>query len=155
MIRKSGRRFSEKIMLHQNTRAPIDSILKRLRFGGPVAQRRAHRFPKPKVASSNLAGITNYGELAERQGIAVLTRRDLRVGQVRLLHSPPVRGLGIWVVHQPSKLTKRVRVSQPAPLRHVRLAAQDARLSSGMTSVRIRYVAPFCRDAGEVEPTRL
>lgn len=31
-----------------------------------------------------------HGELAERQGTAVLTRRDLRVGQVRLLHSPPV-----------------------------------------------------------------
>ena len=30
-----------------------------------------------------------FGELAERQGTAVLTRRDLRVGQVRLLHSPP------------------------------------------------------------------
>src|SRR5215470_12047042 len=29
------------------------------------------------------------GELAERQGIAVLTRRDRKVGQVRLLHSPP------------------------------------------------------------------
>src|SRR5258708_7875222 len=39
--------------------------------------------------------IDNYGELAERQGIAVLTRRDLRVGQVRLLHSPPIRGSGI------------------------------------------------------------
>ena len=36
-----------------------------------------------------------YGELAERQGIAVLTRRDLRVGQVRLLHSPPICGSGI------------------------------------------------------------
>jgi hypothetical protein len=26
MIRKSGNRFSEKIMLHQHARAPIDSI---------------------------------------------------------------------------------------------------------------------------------
>ena len=33
--------------------------------------------------------MTTNGELAERQGTAVLTRRDLRVGQVRLLHSPP------------------------------------------------------------------
>src|SRR6202161_4373692 len=88
------------------------------------------------VEGLNPSAITTYGALAERQGIALLTRRDLRVGQVRLLHSPPLRGLGIWVVHQPSKLTKRVRVSQPAPLRHVRLAAQDARLSSGMTSVQ-------------------
>jgi hypothetical protein len=31
-----------------------------------------------------------FGELAERQGIAVLTRRDRKVGQVRLLHSPPL-----------------------------------------------------------------
>src|SRR5271154_1278512 len=108
-----------------------------------------------EVEGLNPSAITTYGELAERQGIALLTRRDLRVGQVLLLHPPPLRGLGIWVVHQPSKLTKRVRVSQPAPLRHVRLAAQDARLSSGMTSVRIRYVAPFCRDAGEAEPPRL
>ena len=29
------------------------------------------------------------GELAERQGIAVLTRRDRKVAQVRSLHSPP------------------------------------------------------------------
>ncbi len=33
--------------------------------------------------------MSTNGELAERQGTAVLTRRDLRVGQVRLLHSPP------------------------------------------------------------------
>src|ERR1700692_4360142 len=112
----------------------------------PPSSKRMHAGSNPAESS-----ITKYGELAERQGIAVLTRRDLRVGQVRLLHSPPIRGLGIWVVHQPSKLTKRVRVSQTAPFRHVRLAAQDARLSSGMTSVRIRYVAPFCRDAGEAE----
>ena len=32
---------------------------------------------------------TTAGELAERQGIAVLTRRDRKVRQVRLLHSPP------------------------------------------------------------------
>jgi hypothetical protein len=35
------------------------------------------------------AELSTNGELAERQGTAVLTRRDLRVGQVRLLHSPP------------------------------------------------------------------
>jgi hypothetical protein len=34
--------------------------------------------------------MSKFGELAERQGTAVLTRRDLRVGQVRLLHSPPM-----------------------------------------------------------------
>src|SRR5205085_11917988 len=31
----------------------------------------------------------HFGELAERQGIAVLTRRDRKVAQVRSLHSPP------------------------------------------------------------------
>src|SRR5262245_22141314 len=34
--------------------------------------------------------MSTNGELAERQGTAMLTRRDLRVGQVRLLHSPPL-----------------------------------------------------------------
>src|SRR5262249_57224772 len=33
----------------------------------------------------------DHGELAERQGIAVLTRRDRKVAQVRFLHSPPPR----------------------------------------------------------------
>ena len=55
------------------------------------------RRPKLQAARSNRAVdsiLTNAqlsatGELAERQGTAVLTRRDLRVGQVRLLHSPP------------------------------------------------------------------
>src|SRR5262249_52748983 len=36
-----------------------------------------------------LAPWTPFGELAERQGIAVLTRRDRKVAQVRSLHSPP------------------------------------------------------------------
>src|SRR5689334_15053992 len=54
------------------------------------------RRPKPQAARSNRAVDSTYGklstngELAERQGTAVLTRRDLRVGQVRLLHSPPI-----------------------------------------------------------------
>ena len=55
------------------------------------------RRPKPQAARSNRAvdsiltnaELSTNGELAERQGTAVLTRRDLRVGQVRLLHSPP------------------------------------------------------------------
>jgi hypothetical protein len=56
------------------------------------------RRPKPQAARSNRAvdsiltnaQLSTNGELAERQGTAVLTRRDLRVGQVRLLHSPPM-----------------------------------------------------------------
>ena len=36
-----------------------------------------------------LSSVIRVGGLAERQGTALLTRRDLRVGQVRLLHPPP------------------------------------------------------------------
>jgi hypothetical protein len=43
----------------------------------------------PQVARSSRAVDSLYGELAERQGIAVLTRRDRKVAQVRSLHSPP------------------------------------------------------------------
>src|SRR5712691_2422958 len=44
--------------------------------------------------------MSTNGELAERQGTAVLTRRDLRVGQVRLLHSPPLgrRGYSLTTI---------------------------------------------------------
>jgi hypothetical protein len=69
-----------------------------------VAQLAARRILTPQAAGSipasptillrapRFAGFTQSqgsGELAERQGIAVLTRRDRKVGQVRLLHSPP------------------------------------------------------------------
>jgi hypothetical protein len=46
----------------------------------------------PNHPASRFAGCARsqgFGELAERQGIAVLTRRNRKVGQVRLLHSPP------------------------------------------------------------------
>jgi hypothetical protein len=42
MIRKSGGRFSEKIMLHQNVRAPIDSIFKGLRSKCARSRRSGH-----------------------------------------------------------------------------------------------------------------
>src|SRR3978361_1786979 len=74
------------------------------RMDRPPPSKRTHAGSNP--AESSVAwrwmqrtrigvAINNYGELAERQGIAVLTRRDLRVGQVRLLHSPPIRGAGM------------------------------------------------------------
>ena len=52
------------------------------------------------ISESEVRGRTTEscqgsGELAERQGIAVLTRRDRKVGQVRLLHSPPLCSLAI------------------------------------------------------------
>ena len=52
------------------------------------------------ISESEVRGRTTEscqgsGELAERQGIAVLTRRDRKVGQVRLLHSPPLCSLTI------------------------------------------------------------
>ena len=47
--------------------------------------------PNTRLAPSRVCrNSTQVGELAERQGTAMLTRRDLRVGQVRLLHSPPI-----------------------------------------------------------------
>ena len=58
--------------------------------------------------------LPNYGWLAERQGNAVLTRRDLRVGQVRLLHHPPC-GRSSMAEPLPSKQKTRVRSSLPAP----------------------------------------
>ena len=57
---------------------------------GRIAQRIEHPDPGREVEGLSPSAITKFGELAERQGIAVLTRRDLRVGQVRLLHSPPI-----------------------------------------------------------------
>ena len=54
------------------------------RMDRPPPSKRMHAGSNPAESS-----FTKSGELAERQGIAVLTRRDLRVGQVRLLHSPP------------------------------------------------------------------
>jgi hypothetical protein len=47
------------------------------------------RMPSEALAEEGSPTILAPGELAERQGIAVLTRRDRKVGQVRLLHSPP------------------------------------------------------------------
>jgi hypothetical protein len=79
--------------------------------------------------------ISNYGELAERQGIAMLTRRDLRVGQVRLLHSP-LRAcswsfaIGAWPSRRPP--TRRSFTEAPAlgrPAR-VRTRARAAGWSS-------------------------
>jgi SEC-C motif-containing protein len=51
--------------------------------------------------------LQGFGELAERQGIAVLTRRDRKVGQVRLLHSPPL----------PSQAPNLARVAQSVEAR--------------------------------------
>jgi hypothetical protein len=62
---------------------------------GRIAQRIERPTSNREVEGLSPSAITKYGELAERQGIAVLTRRDLRVGQVRLLHSPPICGSGI------------------------------------------------------------
>jgi hypothetical protein len=55
--------------------------------GCAFESRRGLHFDKQRVF--NNGALWANGELAERQGTAVLTRRDLRVGQVRLLHSPP------------------------------------------------------------------
>src|SRR5437868_5662872 len=43
MIRKSGNRFSEKIMLHQNARAPIEQSRSRRLIALPCSPRRRHR----------------------------------------------------------------------------------------------------------------
>src|SRR6266545_3199389 len=65
----------------------------------------------------------NYGELAERQGTAVLTRRDLRVGQVRLLHSPPltieiIKENGVYseLSMRPSMLRSPIRLCLHRPM---------------------------------------
>jgi hypothetical protein len=123
-----------------------------------IAQRREHPDPDREVEGLNPSAITKHGELAERQGIAVLTRRDLRVGQVRLLHSPPVCGSGIdrcasvfqtdcSMIPKSAPVfgkrscssKKRDRYSRPAPIRPVSLPARISVLQTeetGSTPVR-------------------
>jgi hypothetical protein len=43
---------------------------------GRIAQRIEHPIPIREVEGLSPSAITTHGELAERQGIAVLTRRD-------------------------------------------------------------------------------
>ena len=69
----------------------------------------------------------------------MLTRRDLRVAQVRSLHPP--RGRSSTVEPLASTQKMRVRFPLPAPA-CLRLAAQDSRLSSGTTRVQIPQAGP-------------
>lgn len=99
--------------------------------------------------------INNYGELAERQGIAVLTRRDLRVGQVRLLHSPPNprvwhRRMCIGSPNRPGEIVTR------GPLQFAPLVYRlESRSFKPKKRARHPYGVPNCRDAGVAQPTRL
>jgi hypothetical protein len=55
------------------------------------------------------ARSSHHGELAERQGIAVLTRRDRKVAQVRSLHSPPLFAAS---PRKPSAEARRAKADQ-------------------------------------------
>ena len=74
-----------------------------------------------QVARRGVSGddTRDNGGLAERQGTALLTRRDLRVGQVRLLHPPPIfatlRGCSSKAEPLASTQKMRVRFSPSAP----------------------------------------
>jgi hypothetical protein len=96
-----------------------------------VAQRTERRVSTPGGAGSNPA--EGSGELAERQGIAVLTRRDRKVGQVRLLHSPPFHaGIAQRQSRGLPNRRSRVRSPLPAPIQSIfrrsvqRFAAENA-----------------------------
>jgi hypothetical protein len=103
----------------------------------PPPSKRMHAGSNPAESP-----ITTYGELAERQGIAVLTRRDLRVGQVRLLHSPPICGSGIdgcASVLQTDQARSLLAARSNSPLRPVSLPARISVLQTeetGSTPVR-------------------
>jgi hypothetical protein len=81
----------------RSTRAVDPSLraLRALRLGksfhreGCCADLSAEALGWRKPAGRKPAMRDEIGELAERQGIAVLTRRDRKVAQVRSLHSPP------------------------------------------------------------------
>jgi hypothetical protein len=70
-----------------------------------VAQLEERRISTPGLRGfESCRELHTCGELAERQGTAMLMRRDLRVGQVRLLHSPPLFSLhGAGVAQRQSR----------------------------------------------------
>lgn len=78
--------------------------------------------PSP-VASRNAAGFlagkrheVGFAMEMDRWTSGEVTALSRRPGRVRIPHGLPMYcGVGIWVVLQPSKLAKRVRVSYPAP----------------------------------------
>jgi hypothetical protein len=135
------------------------------RMDRPPPSKRTHAGSNP--AESSLAcwrterarmrvAINNYGELAERQGIAVLTRRDLRVGQVRLLHSPPPflrvwhRRMCIGFPNRPGEIVTR------GPLQFAPLVYRlESRSFKPKKRARHPYGVPDRRDAGVAQPTRL
>jgi hypothetical protein len=107
-----------------------------------VAQLEERRISTPGLrgfeSCRELQYPTTYGELAERQGTAMLTRRDFRVGQVRLLHSPPLFfaarcGRSSTAESLASTQKMRVRFPLPAPLRLRGSFGARARRSANFT----------------------
>lgn len=129
---------------------PFEASRKRRRGfhqGVPCPRSSADRAPGfyPGSARVQILPRAPVGELAERQGIAVLTRRDRKVGQVRLLHSPPDHaGIAQRQSRGLPNRRSRVRSPLPAPLSsRLRLAEQDPGPSNRSTRVRIPQAAPI------------